>query len=101
MDGAGAGRNPARDAAAATGVGEHRAGVAASGAVAQQRRKQFFFEKKNQKTFDFKALALQSAYLSRRSFCFFFQKEALPCFPSPPGTPPAFPSQPPDAENRP
>ncbi len=40
--------------------------------------KRFFFEKKNQKTFATKACALpQRARFSRKSFCFFFQEEAL------------------------
>jgi hypothetical protein len=41
-------------------------------------KKAFFFEKKNQKTFAMLALAtLKRA----KSFCFFFQKEALSCCP--------------------
>jgi hypothetical protein len=45
-----------------------------------QESKQFFFEKKNQKTFASKALVLpQRARQMGRSFCFFFQKEGLPC----------------------
>jgi hypothetical protein len=43
--------------------------------------KQFFFAKKNQKTFVHKALAyLQRARQTGKSFCFFFQKEALPSY---------------------
>jgi hypothetical protein len=37
----------------------------------------FFFEKKNQKTFA--RLSPSSPRQPRKSFCFFFQKEALPC----------------------
>jgi hypothetical protein len=38
----------------------------------------FFFEKKNQKTFAYKARALgQRARYIVKSFCFFFQKEVL------------------------
>jgi len=39
-------------------------------------RKQFFFEKKNQKTFV--RLSRTSRRQPDKSFCFFFQKEALP-----------------------
>jgi hypothetical protein len=40
-----------------------------------------FFEKKNQKTFAYKELVLLATPTpSCKSFCFFFQKEALPCF---------------------
>jgi hypothetical protein len=40
--------------------------------------KPFFFEKKNQKTIVRKALALpHRGRQTTRSFCFFFQKEAL------------------------
>jgi hypothetical protein len=40
--------------------------------------KQFFFEKKNQKTFDYLAWAFpQRARQIGKSFCFLFQKEAL------------------------
>jgi hypothetical protein len=47
-------------------------------ARAHQKSKQFIFEKKNQKTFAYKARALpQRARLISKSFCFFFQKEAL------------------------
>jgi hypothetical protein len=43
-------------------------------------RKQFFFEKKNQKTFDYKAFALPNRVRQMgKSFCFFFQKEVLSC----------------------
>jgi len=45
-----------------------------------EERKQFFFEKKNQKTFDYKAFALPNRVrLIGKSFCFFFQKEVLSC----------------------
>jgi hypothetical protein len=41
----------------------------------------FFFEKKNQKTFDYKAHTMpQRAHLMDKSFCFFFQKEVLSFF---------------------
>jgi hypothetical protein len=46
-------------------------------------RKQFLFEKKNQKTFArFGAPAVSAAYIeSNKSFLFlFFKKEKLPCF---------------------
>jgi hypothetical protein len=43
--------------------------------------KQFFFAKKNQKTLFHSALAhLQRARQTSKSFCFFFQKEALPSY---------------------
>jgi hypothetical protein len=39
----------------------------------------FFFEKKNQKTFAFQEFEAKSGgALYCQSFCFFFQKEALP-----------------------
>jgi len=41
----------------------------------RQQGKQFFFEKKNQKTFA--RLSRTSRRQPRKSFCFFFQKEAL------------------------
>jgi hypothetical protein len=42
--------------------------------------KQFFFAKKNQKTFAHKVLALpQPTRPICKSICFFFQKEALAC----------------------
>jgi hypothetical protein len=45
-----------------------------------EERKQFFFEKKNQKTFAYKAFALpQRLRQMGKSFCFFFQKEVLSC----------------------
>jgi hypothetical protein len=48
--------------------------------VAGEEKKQFFFEKKNQKTFDYKAFALpQRVHQIGKSFCFFFQKEVLSC----------------------
>jgi hypothetical protein len=41
--------------------------------------KQFFFEKKNQKTFDtWGVFAGSMRAPMNKSFCFFFQKEALP-----------------------
>jgi hypothetical protein len=41
----------------------------------------FFFEKKNQKTFTFMAYAVrQGVRHDIKSFCFFFQKEALASF---------------------
>jgi hypothetical protein len=41
-------------------------------------KKQFFFEKKNQKTFAHRARALpQRGRQVCKGFCFFFQKEAL------------------------
>jgi hypothetical protein len=44
-------------------------------------RKQFFFEKKKQKTSDYKAFALpQRVRQMGKSFCFFVQKEVLSCF---------------------
>jgi hypothetical protein len=43
-----------------------------------QGRKQFFFVRKNQKTFANMARALpQGARRTYKSFCFFFQKEVL------------------------
>jgi hypothetical protein len=43
-----------------------------------EESKQFFFKKKNQKTFVYKALALpRRVGLMDKSFCFFFQKEVL------------------------
>jgi hypothetical protein len=43
-----------------------------------EERKQFFFEKKNQKTFVYKAFALpQRVRQMDKSFCFFFKKK---CF---------------------
>jgi hypothetical protein len=52
------------------------------GASSEVRRvsgsKQFFFEKKNQKTFVYKAFAYpQRLHHIARSSCFFFQKETL------------------------
>jgi hypothetical protein len=47
----------------------------------EEERKQFFFEKKNQKTFVYKAFALlQRVSQTGKSFCFFFQKEVLSCY---------------------
>jgi hypothetical protein len=41
--------------------------------------KAFFFEKKNQKTFNYYGVTLrQRAHQTNKSFCFFFQKEVLP-----------------------
>jgi hypothetical protein len=52
-----------------------------SGAAAIAGSKQFFFEKKNQRTFVALAYALpQRVRQVAKSFCFFFQKEALSCF---------------------
>jgi hypothetical protein len=46
----------------------------------EEERKQFFFEKKNQKTFVYKAFALrQRIHQMGKSFRFFFQKEVLSC----------------------
>jgi hypothetical protein len=46
-----------------------------------QERKRFFFEKKNQKTFDYIRLMLpHRAHQQPKVFGFFFQKEALCCF---------------------
>jgi hypothetical protein len=43
-----------------------------------EESKQFFFAKKNQKTFVYKALALPRRVRQMdKSFCFFFQKEVL------------------------
>jgi hypothetical protein len=43
-----------------------------------EERKQFFFRKKNQKTFVHKAFALPHRVRQLgKSFCFFFQKEVL------------------------
>jgi hypothetical protein len=43
-----------------------------------EESKQFFFKKKNQKTFVYKALALpRRVGLMDKSFCSFFQKEVL------------------------
>jgi hypothetical protein len=43
-----------------------------------EESKQFFFEKKNQKTFVYKAFALPNRVGQMgKSFCFFFQKEVL------------------------
>jgi hypothetical protein len=45
------------------------------------RRKRFFFEKKNQKTFAYEGITARSTRMPKsQSFCFFFQKEALPYF---------------------
>jgi hypothetical protein len=45
------------------------------------RRKRFFFEKKNQKTFAYEGITARSTRMpTSQSFCFFFQKEALPYF---------------------
>jgi hypothetical protein len=42
------------------------------------RKKQFFFEKKNQKTFDYEGVAAGSTRMPmNKSFWFFFQKELL------------------------
>jgi hypothetical protein len=44
----------------------------------REESKQFFFAKKNQKTFVYKALALPKRVRQMdKSFCFFFQKEVL------------------------
>jgi hypothetical protein len=48
--------------------------------LARRKSKQFFFEKKNQKNFcshSIKAAAPRAPI--SKSFCFFFQKEALSC----------------------
>jgi hypothetical protein len=45
------------------------------------QEKRFFFEKKNQKTFILKAVAGRGP-LIRKSFCVFFQKEALSYLPA-------------------
>jgi hypothetical protein len=47
------------------------------GALRRGRRKAFFFEKKNQKTLAFLVGGVATRASSGRSFCFFFQKEAL------------------------
>jgi hypothetical protein len=48
----------------------------------RKQGKQFFFEKKNQKTFaPLSGGAGESRDSVRKSFCFFFQKEALPSLP--------------------
>jgi hypothetical protein len=49
--------------------------------AARPAKKAFFFAKKNQKTFAFEESApVQPARRKAKSFCCFFQKEALPCF---------------------
>jgi hypothetical protein len=52
-------------------------GLATANTGAPRRSKKFFFEKKNQKTFA--RLSRISRRQPSKSFCFFFQKEALPC----------------------
>jgi hypothetical protein len=60
-------------------VGPYHAGLAAVHTQAGKEGKQFFFEKKNQKTFVILASSPASARTPiYKSFCFFFQKEALP-----------------------
>jgi hypothetical protein len=56
-----------------------RAGFAYGGRRAvSTESKQFFFVKKNQKTFEHLTRALrQRAHPKSKSFCFFFQKEVL------------------------
>jgi hypothetical protein len=56
--------------------------VVASARLQRAISKQFFFEKKNQKTFT--RLSPTAARQPRKSFCFFFQKEALAFFLPPP-----------------
>jgi hypothetical protein len=46
-------------------------------ALGEKARKRFFFEKKNQKTFIIKELWRSVRTPYRKSFCVFFQKEAL------------------------
>jgi len=46
------------------------------GALTKEARKQFFFEKKNQKTFDYQAQhCLKRGTNIARVFCFFFSKK--------------------------
>jgi hypothetical protein len=55
--------------------------TAATGIEDGSEEKQFFFEKKNQKTFAPEARSLpQNAQQIAKSFCFFSQKEVLSCF---------------------
>jgi hypothetical protein len=54
--------------------------VSASRQCRWTERKQFFFEKKNQKTLIHNALGLTRGVRGMsKSFCFFFQKEVLSC----------------------
>jgi hypothetical protein len=46
----------------------------------QGKDKQFFFEKKNQKTFDHWIRVAFNAHSKKQMFFLLFQKEALPCF---------------------
>jgi hypothetical protein len=56
-------------------VATHTQSLGGKGKRIVKSRKEFFFEKKNQKTFT--RLSPASPRQPRNSFCFFFQKEAL------------------------